>query len=91
MCRNIKPLFNFDPVATKEEIDAASLQFIRKISGFQRPSKVNEKAFKEAVQEISEAAEHLLITLKTSSPLRDREIEKQKLLIRNEKRFGRHN
>lgn len=73
MCRNIKPLFNFDPPATPEEIRAASLQFVRKLSGFNAPSKANEAVFHEAVGEIAEVAERLIASLVTSAPPRDRE------------------
>ncbi|HVZ20878.1 MAG TPA: DUF2277 domain-containing protein, partial [Vicinamibacterales bacterium] len=73
MCRNIKTLFNFDPPATEEEIRAASLQFVRKLSGFTKPSKANEEAFDRAVEEVSEVAERLIASLVTTAPPRDRE------------------
>ncbi|GLX66866.1 DUF2277 domain-containing protein [Paenibacillus glycanilyticus] len=88
MCRNIKTLFNFDPPATTDEIHAASLQFVRKLSGFNQPSKANEAAFQEAVQEVAAAAEKLLASLVTSSPQRDREVEIERARIRSVKRFG---
>jgi len=73
MCRNIKTLFNFDPPATQEEIRAASLQFVRKLSGFTRPSKANEEVFDQAVEEVAEVAERLIASLVTTAPPRDRE------------------
>jgi len=73
MCRNIKPLFNFDPPATPEEIRAASLQFVRKLSGFTAPSKANEAVFNQAVGEVAAVAERLIASLVTSAPARDRE------------------
>ncbi|QHW32031.1 DUF2277 domain-containing protein [Paenibacillus rhizovicinus] len=88
MCRNIKTLFNFDPPATEDEIQAASLQFVRKLSGFTQPSKANEAAFQLAVQEVTAAAEKLLSTLVTNSPQRDRKIEIERARIRSVKRFG---
>jgi len=75
MCRNIKTLFNFEPHATADEIHNASLQFVRKISGFNSPSAVNEKAFDLAVEEIAHTASHLIVALKTSSQPKNREIE----------------
>ena len=75
MCRSIKTLFNFEPPATHEEVRAASLQFVRKLSGFNKPSKVNEEAFNVAVDRVAAAAEELLDSLRTTSPPRDREIE----------------
>lgn len=88
MCRNIKPLFNFDPSATKEEIHEASLQFVRKISGYQRPSALNEKIFNEAVGDVSLVSKKLLNELKTNAPPRNREIESRKAHERAVKRFG---
>ena len=73
MCRNIKTLFNFDPPATPEEIRAASLQFVRKLSGFTKPSKVNEAAFAQAVDEVADVAERLIASLVTTAPPRDRD------------------
>jgi hypothetical protein len=88
MCRNIKTLFNFEPQATDAEIEAASLQFVRKLSGFNAPSKANEDAFKLAVLEVSAAAQKLLESLTTNAEPRDREIEIERARIRNAKRFG---
>ena len=88
MCRNIKTLFNFEPPATKEEIRAASLQFVRKLSGFNAPSKANERAFNKAVDEVNLAARRLISTLQTSAPPRDREIEAEKARLRAAIRFG---
>lgn len=88
MCRSIKTLFNFDPPATDEEIKAASLQFVRKLSGFTKPSKVNEEAFTRAVDETSVVAKNLLNSLVTNAEPHDREIETQRARERAEKRFG---
>lgn len=88
MCRNIKTLFNFDPVATDEEIEAAALQYVRKITGFNKPSKVNEEAFYRAVHEIQLISKNLLDELETKAEPRNREIEIERARIRNEKRFG---
>jgi hypothetical protein len=90
MCRNIKPLFNFDPPVTDEEIRAASLQFVRKISGFNKPSKANETAFITAINEIAAASARLLASLETNAPARDREEEAAKARLRNEERFPRN-
>src|SRR5262245_17610857 len=87
MCRNIKTLHNFKPPATEEEIRASSLQFVRKLSGFAKPSKANEQAFNRAVDQVSAAAEQLLQSLVTSAPPRDREIEAQKARARTAERF----
>ena len=89
MCRNIKTLFNFDPPATHEEIRAASLQFVRKLSGYNSPSKANEAAFNRAIDEVYEAAHRLLNNLETQAPPRDRETEAQKARERSTQRFGR--
>jgi len=89
MCRNIKTLFNFDPPATDEEIRAASLQFVRKLSGFNAPSKANEAAFHSAIDEVFGAAKTLLTSLETQAPPRDREIEADKARRRAAERFGR--
>jgi len=89
MCRNIKTLFNFDPPATDEEIRAASLQFVRKLSGFNAPSKANEAAFERGIEEVLAAATKLLTTLETQAPPRDREVEAQKARERAAIRFGR--
>jgi hypothetical protein len=88
MCRNIKTLFNFDPNATDEEIQAASLQFVRKLSGFNEPSKANEAAFNLAVNEVAVVARNLLNSLVTNSEARNREVEIERARIRNIKRFG---
>lgn len=87
MCRNIKPLFNFDPPATEEEINAASLQFVRKISGFNESSQVNEGIYDQAVADISKAAQKLLNSLETTSKPRNREVEARKAHERAVKRF----
>lgn len=89
MCRNIKPLFNFDPPATEEEIREASEQFVRKLSGFSKPSKVNEEAFNEAVEKITLDARNLLDSLETNAEPRDRQIEARRAHERAVKRFGR--
>lgn len=91
MCRNIKPLFNFEPHATSDEIHAASLQFVRKISGFNSPSTVNEKAFNLAIEEISHAASHLLMDLQTNAEPKNREKEAEKSRVHNLKRFNKIN
>ena len=88
MCRNIRTLFNFAPPATEEEIRASSLQFVRKLSGFARPSHANQAAFDHAVDEVAEAARRLLASLHTVSPPRDREIEAEKARTRSRARFG---
>ena len=89
MCRNIKILFNFEPPVTEEEIRAAALQFVRKVSGFNKPSKANEAAFQEAVDEIAAAAGKLLASLATSAPPRSREEEAAKARARAAQRFAR--
>ena len=88
MCRNIKTLFNFEPPATKGEIHASALQFVRKLSGFTHPSKANEEAFNRAVDEVSEAARRLLASLATAAPPRNREVEAEKARERSKARFG---
>ncbi len=88
MCRNIKTLFNFDPPATEDEIQAASLQFIRKLSGFNTPSKANEAAFNLAIKEVALVAQTLLSSLVTHAEFRDRKIEIDRARSRNLKRFG---
>lgn len=88
MCRNIKTLFNFEPPATEDEIQASALQFVRKLSGFNKPSQANEEAFELAVAEVSEAARKLLTSLYTHAPARDREIEAEKAKERSRLRFG---
>jgi hypothetical protein len=89
MCRNIKSLHNFEPPATEHEVRHAALQYVRKISGFSRPSKANEQAFEQAVDEVAAATSRLLAALVTSAPPRDREQEAAKARARAEKRFGR--
>jgi hypothetical protein len=89
MCRNIKTLFNFDPPATDEEIRAASLQFVRKLSGFTKPSAANEKAFQRAVDETTVVAKRLLDSLVTNATPRDREIEAERARARAAVRFGK--
>jgi len=89
MCRNIKILFNFAPLVTEEEIRAASLQFVRKVSGFNKPSKTNESAFLAAVDEITAISSKLLHSMETSAPPRYREIEAAKARQRNIQRFPR--
>jgi hypothetical protein len=88
MCRNIKPLFNFDPPATDEEIRAAALQFVRKISGSTRPSRVNELAFDSAVDQIAVVTRRLLDELESTAPPKDREVEAAKARERSRQRFG---
>jgi hypothetical protein len=88
VCRNIKMLFNFDPPVTDEEVRAASLQFVRKLSGFNKPSKVNEAAFTLAVDEIAAASVRLLTSLETNAPPRNRENEAAKARARNAERFS---
>jgi hypothetical protein len=88
MCRNIKILFNFDPPVTDDEIRAASLQFVRKISGFTKPSKANEEAFERAVDEVAAASTRLLHSLETGAPSRNREEEAAKAKARSAARFG---
>jgi hypothetical protein len=88
MCRNIKTLFNFDPPVNAEEVRAASLQFVRKISGFNKPSKTNEGAFLAAVDEIAEVASRLLHSLETTAPPKNREEEAAKAKARAAERFG---
>jgi hypothetical protein len=88
MCRNIKMLFNFDPPATSEEIQAASLQFVRKISGFNKPSKANEEAFQAAIDSVVKAATELLRSLETNAPAKNREEEAARLKALSAKRFA---
>lgn len=89
MCRNIRPLFNFDPPATEDEIRAAAVQFVRKIGGFTAPSAVNEAAFSRAVEQITAAATELLGSLQTSAPPKNREVEAARAKARSLQRFGR--
>src|SRR5882724_7604140 len=91
MCRNIKTLHNFAPPATNDEIRASSLQFVRKLSGFTKPSHANEDAFNRAVDEVAHVAHHLLESLVTNAPPRNREIQRMKARARSEKRFGATN
>ena len=88
MCRNIKTLFNFEPPATEDEIRASALQFVRKLSGFGRPSQANEAAFNRAVDDVADAARRLLVSLQTHAPARDREVEAEKARERSRQRFG---
>ena len=88
MCRNIKTLFNFEPPATEEEIRAASAQFVRKLSGFSKPSQVNQEAFERAVEDVARVATSLIDSLVTNAPARDREIEAARARARAAKRFG---
>ena len=88
MCRNIKTLFNFEPPATEDEIHASALQFVRKLSGFNKPSQANAAAFELAVEEVSTAARKLLSSLHTHAPARDREVEAEKARERARERFA---
>ena len=88
MCRNIRSLFNFDPPATREEVQLASLQYVRKISGFQKPSKINEKVFMDAVNDVALVSARLLSNLETSAPSKNREIEAAKIRSRTLKRYS---
>ncbi|HEY1754997.1 MAG TPA: DUF2277 domain-containing protein [Bryobacteraceae bacterium] len=88
MCRNIRPLFNFDPPVTPEEIRAASLQFVRKISGFTKPSKANEAAFETAIDDVAAVSDRLLRALETAAPPKNREEEAAKAKARSAERFG---
>ena len=88
MCRNIKTLFNFEPPATEDEIHASALQFVRKLSGFNAPSKANQAAFDAAIEEVFQAGHHLLHSLETQAPPRDRETEAAKARARSAERFG---
>ena len=88
MCRNIKTLFNFEPPATREEIHASALQFVRKLSGFNKPSAANAAVFNRAVSDVSDIARRLLEELQTNSPPRDRDVEAEKARERNRVRFG---
>jgi hypothetical protein len=88
MCRNIRPLFNFEPPATPEEMRAAALQYVRKVSGTLRPSKANQAAFERAVERITRETEQLFAELVTAAPPRDREVERDKARARSRVRFG---
>ena len=89
MCRNIKTLFNFEPPATEEEIQASSVQFVRKLSGFTKPSAANEAAFNRAVENVSDSARELIESLVTQAPPKNREVEAEKARARSEKRFAK--
>jgi len=88
MCRNIRPLYNFEPEATHEEVRAAALQYVRKISGFTKPSQVNQEAFDRAVDEVAHASMHLLQALETNAPPKDREVEAAKAKARAAARYA---
>jgi hypothetical protein len=88
MCRNIRTLFNFEPPATQDEIRASALQFVRKLSGFNTPSKANEAAFERAVAQVTDAARTLIDSLTTVAPPKDREVERDKAMALSAKRFG---
>jgi len=88
MCRNIRTLYNFEPPASEEEVRSAALQYVRKISGFAKPSKANEEAFERAVDEVADASSRLLASLVTSAPPKDREAEAAKAAERGRQRFG---
>jgi hypothetical protein len=88
MCRNIKTLFNFEPPATTDEVEASALQFVRKLSGFNKPSKANEDAFNLAFERVAAAAQEMLNTLVTNAPPRDREVERERAKARAAQRFG---
>jgi hypothetical protein len=88
MCRNIRPLFNFDPTATPEEVRAAALQFVRKVSGFTKPSKANEASFEKAIDEVAKAVQRLIDSLETTVPPKDREVEAAKRREKSAKRFA---
>jgi hypothetical protein len=88
MCRNIKTLFNFEPPATEDEIRASALQFVRKLSGFNKPSQANAEAFDRAVEDVTAAARKLLTSLHTHAPARDREVEAEKARARARERYG---
>jgi hypothetical protein len=89
MCRNIKPLFNFAPPVTEQEVRAASLQFVRKITGFNKPSKANEAPFLTAVDEVAEVCARLLLSLETNAPPKNREEEAEKAKLRSAERFAK--
>ncbi len=89
MCRNIRTLHNFEPQTTTDEVRAAALQYVRKVSGMQKPSRVNEAAFEHAIEAIAHATEHFLADLVTSAPPRDRDVEAERRKARSAERFGR--
>jgi hypothetical protein len=88
MCRNIRTLYNFEPPATEEEVQAAALQYVRKISGFTKPSQANEEAFAQAVEAVAQASQELLTQLTTTAPPKDREVERAKAQARAAERFA---
>lgn len=88
MCRNIRPLFNFEPPATDDEVRASALQFVRKVSGYTKPSQANEEAFDRAVDEVTEVVHRLLDALVTNAPAKDRDVEAEKARARAAKRYG---
>ncbi len=88
MCRNIRPLHNFEPPATEDEVRAAALQYVRKISGFTKPSQANEEAFERAIEEVAEASSRLLDSLVTAAPPKDREVEAEKRKARSAQRYA---
>jgi hypothetical protein len=88
MCRNIRPLFNFEPPATSEEVHASALQYVRKVSGYGKPSRANEAAFERAVAEVAAATQRLVDALVTEAPARDRDTEAARARVRAAKRFG---
>jgi hypothetical protein len=88
MCRNIRPLFNFEPPANEDEIRASALQFVRKVSGFSRPSQANAEAFDRAVDEVAEAARKLIFSLRSAAPPRDRQTEALRAQERSRRRFA---
>lgn len=88
MCRNIRPLYNFEPPVTDDEISAAALQFVRKVSGFTKPSQANQEAFDRAVAEIAHITRHLMEDLTTSAPAKDREVEAEKARARAQQRYA---
>jgi hypothetical protein len=89
MCRNIKTLYNFDPPATTDEVNASALQFVRKLSGMNKPSKTNEEVFELAVERVAAAAQEMLNSLVTNAPPRDREVEAERARVRSAARFPR--
>jgi hypothetical protein len=88
MCRNIRQLYNFEPPATNDEVRAAALQYVRKISGFTKPSQANQEAFDRAVEEVAHVSQHLLDALQTSAPPKDREVEAAKARARSAQRYA---
>jgi hypothetical protein len=88
MCRNIRPLYNFEPPATQEEVRDAALQYVRKVSGFSKPARANQEAFERAVEAIAEATMQLMGDLVTSAPAKDREVEAAKARARSEQRYA---